>query len=760
MDSNKQPARHKQAASKKQAAKKRPPAKKPPLQPALAPQPDELVFALDIGTRTIIGIVGVWEDENFRVIDFEQMEHPGRAMVDGQVEDIAQVGALMTQVKQRLEGRLGVKLSRVAIAAAGRMLRTVRVKAQRVVEPRSAVDREFVVGLEGEAIELAQTQIRKNTPDVKAAGGFYCVGYSIVEYGMDDQSVSQLVGHICSSASVELIAAFLPNSVVEGLYGAVDISGLEVVSLTLEPIAAINVLIPQELRLLNLALVDIGAGTSDIAICREGAIYNYEMATIAGDELTEAIIRELLVDFETAETIKRALGSGDKNPIPYTNILGMDNEVTLEALAQAVQPALQQLARTIAAKILDCNGQAPAAVFLIGGGSQIPGLNEALAECLGIPASKIAVGARRSLKSVDIAGNTALLGPEFVTPIGIAVTCITQACFHFFGVTVNKKKLKLLNTAYMRCIDVLMMAGYRAHQIMGQSGRTLLFTCNGQRRVIKGELPVHAVITRNGESANIETEIRPGDVLELVPARNGASGSAQVADLIAEIAAQGKLPDGSVQIEGKTVALGLHATVNGLEVTPQYAIRPHDDVRLQLVRTLQDVLRVENLPMHEAYGWDGYPLELQDVLEDAMHIQRLVQNDAPVQETAPSKADTPAAQASPAAQAPPAAQASPAAQAPLVNSEPAAKEPASIVEAAQAAPGGAQVLQITLNGQQEVLPLTQQTPRYYMMNLLEKTGVDLTDPQGIIQMMVNGESVGFMKPIRNGDNVEIGWGNS
>ena len=113
-----------------------------------------------------------------------------------------------------------------------------------------------------------------------------------------------MLGHKGKKASVELIAAFLPSLVVESLYTVTDMNGLEVASLTLEPIAAMNVIIPPEVRLINIALVDIGAGTTDIAISQQGSIVAYAMATIAGDEITEEIIQKYLVDFETAEQIK------------------------------------------------------------------------------------------------------------------------------------------------------------------------------------------------------------------------------------------------------------------------------------------------------------------------------------------------------------------------------------------------------------------------------------------------------------------------
>ena len=89
-----------------------------------APQDSEMIFALDIGTRSIIGIVGRVEDERFRVLAVEKEEHGKRAMLDGQIEDIAQVAKVARKVTDRLEEKLDCKLQRVCVAAAGRALRT------------------------------------------------------------------------------------------------------------------------------------------------------------------------------------------------------------------------------------------------------------------------------------------------------------------------------------------------------------------------------------------------------------------------------------------------------------------------------------------------------------------------------------------------------------------------------------------------------------------------------------------------------------
>ena len=87
------------------------------------------------------------------------------------------------------------------------------------------------------------------------------------------------------------------------LYSAVELAGLKVANMTLEPIAAIRVAIPEKFRLLNIAMIDVGAGTSDISITNDGSIVAFGMIPCAGDSLTEMIARKCLIDFATAEEV-------------------------------------------------------------------------------------------------------------------------------------------------------------------------------------------------------------------------------------------------------------------------------------------------------------------------------------------------------------------------------------------------------------------------------------------------------------------------
>ena len=78
-----------------------------------------LVFGLDIGTRSIVGTVGYKEGDKFIVVAQRSKEHETRAMIDGQIHDIGKVGETIKEVKNALEEAVGTKLHEVCIAAAG-----------------------------------------------------------------------------------------------------------------------------------------------------------------------------------------------------------------------------------------------------------------------------------------------------------------------------------------------------------------------------------------------------------------------------------------------------------------------------------------------------------------------------------------------------------------------------------------------------------------------------------------------------------------
>ena len=271
-------------------------------------QDNDLIFALDIGTRSVVGIVGRNEGDRFKVLDIEMAEHRKRAMIDGQIDNIRQVAELARLVTQRLEERLGVQLRRVCVAAAGRALQTQKGSFEMELPDDGVITVEQVGQLEAGAVSAAEEALRTGED---ARRQLFLVGYTVTQYRLDHYPLLTLVDHSGKTVEADVVATFLPGEVVESLYAAMRAAGLQVASMTLEPIAAMNAAIPAELRLLNRALVDIGAGTTDIAICRDGSVVGYTMVTMAGDEITEALMREFLIDFQTAEELLNVKGIGE-----------------------------------------------------------------------------------------------------------------------------------------------------------------------------------------------------------------------------------------------------------------------------------------------------------------------------------------------------------------------------------------------------------------------------------------------------------------
>ena len=570
-------AAEKKPASKKCGGKSSPKKKAEPK--ILRPQADDEIFALDIGTRTIVGIIGHMSEGVFCIDYAVSVPHKQRAMIDGQIEDIPVVADVARQVKEKLESKSGIKLSKVAIAAAGRALRTHSTELSFDIRDKEVLTQDDVKSFELETALKAQDELDAETTDTN--GSFYCVGHTVIQYLLDDYKIKSLVGHKGRKVSVELIAAFLPSPVVESLYAVMDMNGLEVTSLTLEPIAAMNIIIPPEIRLINVALVDIGAGTSDIAISQNGSIVAYAMSTVAGDEITEEIIRNYIVDFATAEEMKL---SSYQETISYKDILGFDHTIDTGEFFASLFPAVDSLAENIAENIVKANGQAPAAVFLVGGGSLIPDLSKRVAEKLEIPENRVAVGGKQAMKNVSF-GKTKINGPEYVTPIGIGVTATHNQGYDFSVVTLNDKKIRVFDTRAVRVIDLLSTAGYKSSQIIGRSGRNLTFTLNGEKQLLKGELAVLSEITLNGEPATLEANVKKGDNIIFKPAKSGSNAEVKISDIAGDITAR------RVFIDGSEYPFGIIAKVNGTQIKGEYQVQNGDNITITEIETLGDLMQ-------------------------------------------------------------------------------------------------------------------------------------------------------------------------
>ena len=569
-------------------------------------QQGDVIFALDIGTRTVVGVLAEKTADGYKLIDMETQAHESRSMTDGQIEDIDAVASVVKSVKTALERRQLIKLQRVCIAAAGRALRTLRHSCAHDVSSKRVISAEDIREAELEAVRSAEEAFTEEN----STSSFYCVGHSVISLTLDGYKVSKPEGHRGNELVTEVIAAFLPAYVVESLCAAVDLAGLETAGLTLEPIAAINAVVPRELRLINIVMCDIGAGTSDVAASRDGSITAYGMATIAGDEMTEALMKQLLVDFNEAERIKTC-------PDPqteYTDILFVRHTITAERVAEIIHPAAEELAQTICAEILKANGEAPQAVFLVGGGSKLAGLPELVAKGLGLDPARVAVGSKEMIRGITTPKNIEL-GTEHATPVGIAITASEGVKYDFTTITINGRKIRALDTRRLTVFELCALAGIRPEQLMARSGKALTYTADGEKITLRGTPSVPSEMSLNGKPCSLNSPVRKGDEVNIVPAVPGEDAAALLSDQY-DLAGMSVI---EVTVDGRNVTAGDHISVNGIPTAADADIE--NGAVLQRIRlgTFGELLAQEEIPL-ECALLNGSHAEAGQALSDGDEI--------------------------------------------------------------------------------------------------------------------------------------------
>ncbi|HJV46366.1 MAG TPA: cell division FtsA domain-containing protein [Bacillota bacterium] len=572
---------------------------------------NDLIFALDIGTRSVVGLIVRFDGDTFSIIDYEIAEHKERSMLDGQIHDIEAVSLVVETIKNKLSIRNGV-LKKVAVAAAGRSLKTKRVTLEQPLAGHSFLTKDEVRSLELSAIGQAQKELATEQSEIDLSN-YFCVGYSIVNYYLDGQLISNLVDQRGSMAQVDIIATFLPRIVVDSLITALHHAELSLDMLTLEPIAAINVLIPSTMRKLNIALVDIGAGTSDIAITAEGTIIAYGMVPRAGDEITEALGQAFLLDFSDAEIMKRSLSHKDQ--VTFADVLGMEHTLPSTEVVMQIDEDIQKLALEISNKILELNGKAPQAVMLIGGGSLTPQLPMKIAQILNLPDTRVAVRGTDAIKNLEIQ-HEIVSGPEFITPIGIAVAAKKHPV-KYITVSVNEREIHLFDLKKIHVGDVLLHAGFDMKKLCGKPGLAMAIKVNGIMKFIPGTWGEPPIITLNDKIAHYDDLVHDQDHLTVIPGKDGSPACPTIQDVMENIATL------DIFLNGRLYSVPPLFLVNGIECDLNTLLHDRDEVWIRLPRNIQEVLQyTEQLDLVEVeelsytlngqvQRWERYSIEFK-----------------------------------------------------------------------------------------------------------------------------------------------------
>lgn len=682
----------------------------------------QLVFGLDIGTRSIVGTVGYLGSDRFHVLAQRFKEHETRAMLDGQIHDIGKVGETIRQVKEQLEEDLNRRLTEVCIAAAGRVLRTVTTHVEQSFEQEHEVTEEDVYSLSTMGVERAYEEFQKtNDTDMK----FYCVGYTPMRYYMNGYQIGNLEGHKVKSMALDLIATFLPDDVVDGLYKAVELAGLHVANLTLEPIAAIQVAIPEKFRMLNMALVDVGAGTSDISITKDGTITAYGMIPVAGDSLTDILVQHCLVEFDTAERIKRE--AGVQETVEYEDIMGLPQTISAEEVAALLEEHVNGMAKQVADCIRELNGEkAVSAVFVVGGGGMIPGYTEALARELGIAKERVAIRGQEVLRAIEFENADSRQDSMMVTPVGICLSYYEQSN-NFIFVEFNGKRIKLYDNGRLTVADAAVQSEFSNEDLFPKRGKALTFSVNGKSRIVRGVQGEAALIRVNGENADIHSQVHNGDHIEMVPSTAGDE-AALVLGKLAELAEQLH-----VIVNGTKINLPKTALVNGKLENEFYLIREEDEITVQNSYTVREIADFMDVPLGGGILVNDTPAKPETRIYENFTLYWNAEMDET--EELPEAEETTEAGSG-------------------TQEESAAGEGSSAVAEAGNTGGNTRVT-VIVNGTPATLT---GKVNYVFVDVFSFIEFDLSKPAGRnIVTRLNGRNAEYMEPLKEGDVLEIYW---
>lgn len=741
---------------------------------------EDYVFGLDIGTRSIVGTVGYRTGtDRFVVVAQKSLEHTTRAVIDGQIHDIATVADEIANVKKQLEEEIGQKLTSVSIAAAGRVLKTETVYVEHEMQSETRVTKEHIHSLDSVAVEKAYDRIRQQN-DHKDKH-FYCVGYSPVKYYLNGYPMEMIEKHMASSIGVEMIATFLPDEVVDGLYQAVEDAGLHVASLTLEPIAAINVAIPERFRLLNIALVDVGAGTSDISVVKEGSVIAFGMMPLAGDEITEAIAKRYLTDFETAEKAKKA--ADRKKTVTFKDIMGETVKVSQEEIHEVAAQAMDSIVSNVAQKIIELNGNSPvSAVFVVGGGGKMPGFTEKLAERLKLPENRVAIRGAEVLQQIDFSATNVKKDSTLVTPIGICLEYYEQKS-SFIYVKVNEERVKIYDNGNATVLDACIHAGFSQDSLFPSRGDSVHYKVNGEERETRGYLGEAAEVAVNGKETNLNQLLQEEDQVRIKPATKGERAHLTL-NRIKEC--QKKI---KVLFFGEKLEYPVKVYVNGKPQDGRYVVREGDQIAVDETCRIAELFEYKKIPERDDILLNGEDTTCTHRVADGDEVEAVPQIKRPPKPPKPLEAPkkTPTStvvedlvkeaqkEAEEPAEdpllAPPKPLPSWAADLPfMTKNHVMQEEPVTVVrntvlqeEKAEPVPAAATPVQempvrikVEINGTPTLLP---EKANPVFVDLFDVYPIDLTKPGGkrMVSRLNGIDVIDFTMPLHEGDRVDLYW---
>jgi cell division protein FtsA len=333
-----------------------------------------IISAIDVGTTKICTITGTLDSGgNIQVLGVGLV--PAHGMHKGMVVNVEEARESVAESVRRAEQASGLKVESAYVGVTGRHVSSHNSHGV-VAIPRN--DR--LVRHEDLKRVLSSAQ-QVNVPDDRR------ILHAIPRnYSLDNQErIKNPVGMHGFRLDVETHIITAAISSVQNLVKCIRSIGVEIQDLVLEPLASGEAVLTPEEREIGVILADIGGGTTDIAVFKDGSIYHTSIIPVAGYQVTSDLSIGLGLPFEIAEAMKKKYGN------VYPEVLSKNQESTLTVedghsvsyrdLCNIIKVRMEELLRLILLEMPDSNyaSIAPSGLVLTGGCSNLAGL-EALAK--------------------------------------------------------------------------------------------------------------------------------------------------------------------------------------------------------------------------------------------------------------------------------------------------------------------------------------------------------------------------------------------
>lgn len=274
---------------------------------------DRYIVGLDVGTENVKVLIGKINGGNVDIIGIGRAHQGLSDMQAGAVADIAAVTANCNQALAAAEKQAGVSARAVVIGIAGELVKgttiAVRVTRKDAKKPLDISEVEKIISLvQKRAFERARKQIATELggKDVDVQ----LVNSALVSMKIDGYSVTNPVGFQGKEVIVQLYTAFAPLIHIGALEQVATQLDMDLLAVAAEPFAVARSMVGDDSdSTMSAILMDVGGGTTDIAVLDEGGVQGTKMFGIGGRAFTRGLARELDVNFDEAETIKLALSS-------------------------------------------------------------------------------------------------------------------------------------------------------------------------------------------------------------------------------------------------------------------------------------------------------------------------------------------------------------------------------------------------------------------------------------------------------------------